>query len=310
MNSTFDITLTSYKRPGLLEAAIRSCLTQGPRLRKVIVVDDGSKDNTAEMVRAIGDERIIFYERERNGGIAAARRDAFALSEADWTIKLDSDHELLPGAIEGMAVLAEQAGSNVDILGARYRWDNGALSPILMPKEVIDYKGRIQYASRPDSIGLDYLYAISRRIRAIVHYEPLRTSFPDTLFQLDLAKNGNAAFTGKVLALEKSCTDHSWTRGTARDRWARRVQDSEDGVKCLKIIEDRHGAALQSCGKPILSNLLATGALFAALSGNRATALRWSLRGARLQLSRLSISSLAINVLPKHMLAIAYKLRG
>ncbi len=307
---TFDVTLTSYKRPDLLKAAVLSCLNQGPLLRKIVIVDDGSKDGTGEMVHSLNDRRIVFFERAENGGIAAARRDAFALSDSDWTIKLDSDHELLPGAIQKMAELAQRVAGDVDILGGRYRWDTGTLSPVVVPTGVIDYRGRIEYASRPDSIGMDYLYAISRRVRCLVRYEPLRSSVPDALFQLDLARVGRAAFTGEILALEKSCSEHSWTRGNAQARWARRRQDARDGITAIKLIEKRHGAELRQWGRPMLSGILAAGTLFAVMTGRRALAVRWACQSVALSRTRLAFNSVVLSLLPLRLLARVYLWRG
>lgn len=306
----FDIALTSYKRPKLLAEAIRSCLNQGQLLRQVIVVDDASQDDTAEVVRALGDPRILFHQRAVNGGIAVARKDGFALSEADWTVKLDSDQELLPGALDRLDALSKRAGQAIDILGGRFRWDTGMLSPKVVPPGVVDYCGRIRYASRPESIGKDYVYAISRRLRETVRYEALRSFVPDTLFQLDLAKAGNAVFTGEVLGLEKSCTEHSWTRGSAAARWTRRVQDAADGILAVERALARHGDAMRQWGRPLLSQLLANGSFYSALMGRRAQARRWGSSAVALHPSGLSCSAFLASVAPKTLLAQAYQLRG
>lgn len=307
---TFDIAITSYKRPALAKAAVQSCLRQGPLLRNVIVVDDGSGDDTATILRALGDSRLIVHVRPVNGGIAAARRDAFALSDADWTVSLDSDHELMEGALERLAALAELSSVPVDILGARYRWDTGGVSPKQVPDGPVGYRERIEGASRPEGIGSDYLCAVSRRLRAMVKWEPLRSIFPDTLFQLDLAKAGTGLFTQEVLALQKSCTEHSWTRGKAAGRWARRSQDAPDGIKCLGIIEARHGEALRRWGRPMLSDLFATGTLFAVITDQRRLAWRWAGAGLALRRSKLSLSAMALALMPRAMLARAYQWRG
>ena len=307
----FDIVITTYKRPAMARDAVVSCLNQGPLLNKVIVVDDASGDNTAEVIHTLNDPRIVFFQRQTNGGIAAARRDAFALSEADWTISLDSDHELIPGTIEKFSQLLASAPERVDILGARYQWDSGHVSPINVPEGIVGYRERIQLISRNDNIGSDYLCAISRRIRQTVQWEPLRAGLPDTLFQLDIAKIGNAIFTPEILALQKSCGDHGWTRGSAEQRWLRRCQDAADAMATFRRILSRHQDGLRRWGKSILADLYSNNAYFAVLCGRRVQAWR------SLLLSMLvggpsihAISVAGLSVLPRNIARRLYLLRG
>jgi glycosyltransferase involved in cell wall biosynthesis len=307
---SFDVAITSYKRPALAEAAVRSCLKQGPFLRRVIVVDDASGDGTVAQLRALGDPRVFVHERTTNGGIAAARRDAFAHSDADWTVSLDSDHELLPNALEKLATLAHSNAVTADILGARYRWDTGEITPKVLPVGKVGYRERILYASRRDSIGCDYLCSVSRRVRARVKWEPLRSIGPDTLFQLDLAKAGDAIFTSDALALQKSCLENSWTRGVATTRWERRTRDASDGLDCMRLTLDRHGEALRKWGRPMLSDMLAVGCFYSVLVGSRRDALRLGWSALALFRSRLALSAAMLSLCPRVFVEMAYRLRG
>ena len=73
---------------------------QGPRLRKVIVVDDASGDDTREQLEALGDPRVEYHVLAENGGMGIARNEAFKHCDADWAILLDSDWELMPRALD------------------------------------------------------------------------------------------------------------------------------------------------------------------------------------------------------------------
>lgn len=307
---TFDVAIPTYKRPLLAKQAVLSCLSQGTLLNKVILVDDGSGDETPEIINAIGDARILYYQRPANGGMTAARRDAFALSNAEWTVSLDSDHELLHGALEKFEALAQRAGAGVDILGGRYLWDTGVITPINIPAGLVGYKDRIELSSLPDNIGTDYLCAVSRRIRQIAVHEPLRSNIPEILIQLDLAKAGNALFTGDTLAFQKSATEESWSRGSAEARWARRCQDASDGVTCLHLLLKRHGNSMEQWGRPMLSGLLAIGAFYALLSGRRRLAWRWATQSLYYGFSRVALSGFGISLLPLSLVHRLYLYRG
>jgi len=306
----FDVAITSYRRPAMVNDAVVSCLNQGQLLNKVIVVDDASEDNTAKVIHSINDPRIVFLQRTENGGIAAARRDAFGLSDADWTVSLDSDHELLPGAIEGLAKLCESAPRAVDILGARYKWDTGGVTPVNVPEGIVGYRERIILSGQQDNIGTDYLCAVSKRLRQSVQWEPLRGSLPDSLFQLDAAKSGRAIFTPAILGLQKSDGAHGWTRGSAEQRWARRRQDAPDSVKALKLILIRHATALQDWGALNLANLYTKGAFYALLSGQRSQARKWLLDGLKVKASLALLGLTVCSALPQQALRRIYLLRG
>ena len=277
---------------------------------RVIVVDDASGDSTREVIRSVGDPRILFFERGQNGGIAAARRDAFALSDADWTVNLDSDHELLVGAIDGLARLLASAPQSVDILGARYQWDTGGVTPVDIPEGIVGYRERIILSGQNDNIGADYLCTVSKRLRQLVQWEPLRGSFPDTLFQLDIAKIGRAVFTSDALAFEKSNGAHSWTRGSAEQRWARRCKDAHDSVRALELILSRHGSALRRWGKPKLAGLFGQGAFFAALSSDRRLAWRWAAKSFSCGFQYGAWYAPVMIVLPRFVVRQLYLARG
>jgi glycosyltransferase involved in cell wall biosynthesis len=307
----FDVAITTYKRPALVCAAVKSCLVQGPLLGKVIVVDDASADGTGEAVQSLCDLRILFFQRAKNGGISAARRDAFSLSTAAWTVSLDSDHELLPRALEAFSGLVCSAAEPVDILGGRYRWDTGRVSPESVPQGVLGYRDRIHYSAVPKGIGSDYLCAVSARVRQAVSWEPLRSGLVDTLFQLDAASVGKAIFTSQCLAFQKSDAAHGYTRGTAAERWARRRLDATDAVQAARAILDRHGEALSRWGPRLLAQVARQGAFFALLIGERSLARRWL--AIAIKANALDYHALAlelISVLPVTAIGMLYRARG
>lgn len=273
-----DVAITTFRRPEMIVAAIRSCLDQGAFLDRVVVVDDASGDDTPARIAGLGDGRILLHVRSRNGGIGAARRDALERCSADWTVLLDSDQELLPGALGALARLAGSVDSRVGILGARFRWDTGAVTPRRIPAEQIGYEGRIWWSAQRDGIGHDYLCCISRRVRERVKWSPERGGLVDALFQLDAARVADARFTGECLGYEKSDGAEGHSRGSAEHLLARRRKDAPGGVALCREILERHGPALRARGKPLLVRILKQGAFAAALTGRRFLAAGWALR--------------------------------
>ena len=69
-----DVVMPLYNKQAYVEAAIRSVLAQGARLHQLIVVDDGSTDDSADIVARLAlESSAIRLLRQANGGVSAAR---------------------------------------------------------------------------------------------------------------------------------------------------------------------------------------------------------------------------------------------
>ncbi len=100
----FSIIITTYNRASLLPRAINSVLNQSCQNFELIVIDDGSTDNTEEVIKPFkNNRRITYYKLEENKGIAVARNRGLDLATGDYITFVGSDDELLPEAIETAA---------------------------------------------------------------------------------------------------------------------------------------------------------------------------------------------------------------
>ncbi len=93
----FSVIIPVYNRPALLRRAIESVLAQTFRDYELIVVDDGSTDQTHSVARSYPGVRCV---RQQNRGVSAARNRGVAESSAPYLAFLDSDDAWLPGKLE------------------------------------------------------------------------------------------------------------------------------------------------------------------------------------------------------------------
>ena len=97
--SLVSVVIPCYRQAHYLDDAIRSVLAQTYRHFEIIVIDDGSPDNTAE-VAARYDGGLLRCISQPNLGLATARNNGLRASAGDYVVFLDADDRLLPDALE------------------------------------------------------------------------------------------------------------------------------------------------------------------------------------------------------------------
>jgi GT2 family glycosyltransferase len=108
----FSIVIPTLNRAQVLPVAIRSVLAQTDGDFELLVVDDGSTDDTAAVVAAIDDPRVRYLPQPQTG-VCAARNAGAAAARGRFLVFLDSDDELLPNALQSMRALAARDALDV-----------------------------------------------------------------------------------------------------------------------------------------------------------------------------------------------------
>jgi glycosyltransferase involved in cell wall biosynthesis len=106
-----SIIIPVYNRQDLVARAIRSCLNQTlDRNRfEIIVIDDGSSDNSLEEIKKYIDE-IILLENGENRGLSYSRNRALKTAKGRYAINLDSDDYIHPHTLAIMLTGIELGG--------------------------------------------------------------------------------------------------------------------------------------------------------------------------------------------------------
>jgi glycosyltransferase involved in cell wall biosynthesis len=105
--STISVIIPTWNREATISAAINSALCQTYPITEVLVCDDGSDDNTKQIVEEIikNDSRVKWIEGVRAGLPAVPRNRGLKASIGEWIAFLDSDDEWLPGKIQKQMTL-------------------------------------------------------------------------------------------------------------------------------------------------------------------------------------------------------------
>jgi glycosyltransferase involved in cell wall biosynthesis len=113
MTDLVSIVIPTYNRSAMLPRALASVQGQTWKNLEIIVVDDGSTDDTAEVMAGLqqDDGRIHFLHHRLNRGAQAARNTGIQSATGRWLAFLDSDDEWLPHRLEAGLAALQRSGT-------------------------------------------------------------------------------------------------------------------------------------------------------------------------------------------------------
>lgn len=104
--SRVSVIIPTFNRAHTLPRALDSVLGQTLRTDTIIVIDDGSTDETTQIVSEHYPD--LTYIRQKNRGVSTARNKGIMMTDSDWVTFLDSDDEWLPEKLERQMTALEQ----------------------------------------------------------------------------------------------------------------------------------------------------------------------------------------------------------
>ncbi len=113
-----SIVMAAYNEESSIAVAIQSIINQTLHNWELIIVDDGSHDMTAEIVRAFAakDARIILVKNETNMGLPASLNRGLALARGEYIARADADDVNMPDRL-GKQYAFMQDHPDIDVLG-------------------------------------------------------------------------------------------------------------------------------------------------------------------------------------------------
>ena len=137
MYPNFSVVIPAFNAATFVSQALDSVLNQTVPAHEVIVVDDGSTDNTVDVVQGWqkARETVIRIVKQQNAGAAAARNRGAMAATGIWILFLDSDDCLEPCALAAFSK-GIAAAPEVKWVGADYRTTDIATGEIFIPSLV------------------------------------------------------------------------------------------------------------------------------------------------------------------------------
>lgn len=146
----FSVIIPNYNNSATLARAIDSILAQSVAAHEIIVIDDGSTDDSAQVAARYGTR--VRYVRQQNAGVSAARNHGARLATGNWLAFLDADDVYLPRRLEAHARWIERE-PDIDFLFAdqEYRSPDGDLLQMSIDACVA---GRMLVARSPGAVEI------------------------------------------------------------------------------------------------------------------------------------------------------------
>ncbi|MFL5907145.1 MAG: glycosyltransferase family 2 protein [Solirubrobacterales bacterium] len=118
MDPAVSVVLPTQNRSSMLRQALRSALDQEGVGLEMIVVDDGSSDDTPEVLERVEDERLRVIRHERAQGVSRARNAGIERANGEWIAFLDDDDLWAPGKLRAHLDQSAEGGWTFSYSGA------------------------------------------------------------------------------------------------------------------------------------------------------------------------------------------------
>ena len=192
-----SIILPTYNRADFIAEAIESAINQTFEDWELLIIDDGSTDNTAEIVSKYLKDKRIKYFKTKNRGTAAARNRGLKLATGEYTAFLDSDDLWNPAKLKKQVEILD-THPDIDLLFTSSIIKNKHGEEVLYHKKMLGYglKGKVLIQSLlQDSISIMPTTVLLRWTKYHIYFDEKLKRTEDTVFFMELGLLG-AVFYG------------------------------------------------------------------------------------------------------------------
>lgn len=201
----FSVVVPAYNKADTIMRSIESILTQTHPDFEIIIVNDGSMDDTVQVLSACSDSRVRVIS-VHNQGVSAARNLGIELATSDWIAFLDADDTWEPDHLQNLANMITDCPGHVAYSTAYRKVGANGLEISSAPKLPRKHRGETLIIERLHRYFFCNRYiihtnsiAVSSRYNNKLHwFSSSLTAGEDILFLLSVNQAGSICFRDRV----------------------------------------------------------------------------------------------------------------
>lgn len=200
----FSVIIPLYNKENSIQSTIQSVLDQTYANFELIVVNDGSTDNSLKVVQQFSDERINVLDK-KNGGVSSARNLGIQSAKNQWIALLDGDDLWLPGFLEKMSSMI-RAFPDADIHSVEWNYEDGSYEfPYKTEGYIPNY---FEVCLRGAVLSSSSIVIKSSCFEVVGYFNECLTNGEDQEMWSRLSRRFNIAFSPVSLAIYRVMTEN------------------------------------------------------------------------------------------------------
>lgn len=196
-----SVVIPTYNRAGVIKRSVESVLSQNYDNLEIIIIDDNSGDNTEEIVKAIGDERIKYKKSSKNRGAAFSRNVGIRMAKGKYIAFQDSDDEWMENKLHKQMELMRDF--DYGMVYSMYSRDFGDGNLAYVPEKQIPMEHKrgdiYPFLLEQSFIGTPTMLVKSEVLKGIGGFETSLRNYEDYELALRIAKEYKIGYVDEVL---------------------------------------------------------------------------------------------------------------
>ncbi len=199
MNKKVSVIIPTYNRAPVIKKSVESVLKQTYADMEVIIVDDGSTDDTKHVIREIQDKRIKYINYKTNHGPSYARNEGIRNATAEFIAFNDSDDIWNPLKLEKQMKILEN--KEIDMVFCQYSINNSKVELVPSNDDILiqTSKNYFDVLLGANRIGTPTAIIKKEKINEVGGFNESLKSWEDWDFFLKIAKKGKIFFLNEPL---------------------------------------------------------------------------------------------------------------
>jgi len=164
-----SVLMPAYNCGKYIAVSIRSILNQTFKEFEFIIIDDGSTDNTSEIINSFKDHRII-YKKTENKGTSAALNYGLSIASAEWIARIDADDINVPERLAKQVKFIE-SNPEYDIISSWSVYFADPAKVLFLLKEPLEHADIYEYLNLHNPINQSSVIYRKEKILAAKYNE-------------------------------------------------------------------------------------------------------------------------------------------